>query len=285
MVSWTVPHSWFRHFYAFSVTASLAWGILIVFPALLRDASDRSGVLSVLCAVQARQPLSSGTGMSPEGMLLAWSLVLFQGVRRLLECNAMDRARADYERRNGSDSTRAESRMPGVHWLAALGYYGLLSAAVWAEGLDNVCASPSRPEITGVSIMWAIYHRLGAIALFFAASLAQNVAHRYLVSLRYPADAGEGTAPARSQAYKFPSHPLFNYTLTPHYFAEVVLYLALARAATAGSGEVVNTTLMFAFGFVFSNLAVTAMGTREWYIRRFGAETVGARARMIPGVW
>jgi 3-oxo-5-alpha-steroid 4-dehydrogenase 3 len=116
------------------------------------------------------------------------------------------------------------------------------------------------------------YKILTGLALFAIGTFIQIAAHMHLKNLR------------RHGSYSLPTHPLFMYTLTPHYFAECVEYLGLSVMA-APPGKYVNKTIVCALVFIAVNLGVTAHGTRQWYARRFGQDRVEGRARMIPMVW
>lgn len=84
--------------------------------------------------------------------------------------------------------------------------------------------------------------------------------------------------------YKLPTHPAFQQLISPHYTAEIFIYLSLALVS-APQGQWINGTMFFAFVFVAVNLSVTAEGTRRWYERRFGADAVKGKSRILPGVW
>lgn len=60
---------------------------------------------------------------------------------------------------------------------------------------------------------------------------------------------------------------------------------ALLSLVAAPDGAMVNWTLACGTIFVATNLGVTAVGTKEWYVARFGIEKVGPRKRMVPGLW
>lgn len=81
-----------------------------------------------------------------------------------------------------------------------------------------------------------------------------------------------------------PTHWLFDYVLTPHYTAEILIYMGLSLVA-APKGQVVNRTLLCAVVWIGVTLGVTAAVTRSWYLRVFGADKVGDRMRMIPFVY
>jgi 3-oxo-5-alpha-steroid 4-dehydrogenase 3 len=109
----------------------------------------------------------------------------------------------------------------------------------------------------------------------------QHDCHAYLAALKKPKKTAGGETKAE---YRLPEHPAFNLSLTPHYFAECLIYLSLSILA-APKGALLNWTLVSALAFVAVNLGVTANGTRKWYREKFGAQAVKGRARMLPGLY
>lgn len=100
-----------------------------------------------------------------------------------------------------------------------------------------------------------------------------------------PSTATSAKQPAKPvKSYKQPTHPAFSALLCPHYTAEILIYVAVAVNA-APTGEWINWTLGCAVVFVGVNLAITAYGTREWWVKRFGEESVKGRWRMVPFVY
>lgn len=112
------------------------------------------------------------------------------------------------------------------------------------------------------------------LLIFFFASMTQSNVHGYMRFMKKLTKGG----------YTLPDHPLFDYTVTPHYLAECFEYIGLALI-TAPVGQVFNTTMLCCLVFVVVNLGVTADGTREWYRARFGEEAVRGKARMVPLIW
>lgn len=173
-------------------------------------------------------------------------------------------------------------------------FYLVTSVAIWIEGDRRLIAhtmgttdSTTDKPTTAASV----FHQfltlimpdmplqkrllvLLGIALFFLASMTQSNFHGYL---RYMKQLTKGE-------YTLPQHPLFDYTVTPHYAAECLEYVGLALIL-APPGQVFSTTMLCCLVFVAVNLGVTADGTREWYRRKFGAEEIEGKARMIPFVW
>lgn len=177
-------------------------------------------------------------------------------------------------------------------------FYGVTSVAIWIEGDRRLIAhtigfsdvASDKPAATGKAILKELLDLLMpsvqdlpnqkrvlillGLALFYYASKVQSNVHGYL---KYMKQLTKGE-------YTLPNHPLFDYTFTPHYFAECVEYVGLALIM-GPPGRVFSTTMLCALVFVAVNLGVTADGTREWYRKKFGEEAVEGKARMIPLLW
>lgn len=107
------------------------------------------------------------------------------------------------------------------------------------------------------------------IPLFLLASGIQYDCHAYLASLK---------------KYTIPVHPAFQSIVCPHYTAECLIYIALA-VVSAPQGLWFNRTMFAVFVFVFTNLAITASNTAEWYEEKFGADVVKSRWKIVPLIW
>lgn len=104
-----VPHTWFLHFYIVSVSSSLFWGAQIL---------AKGSALVTLC--QSVGTSTQAEGMTSDQVVLAWSLVTVQGVRRLLETSLLGRS--------------SESKMWFAHWLLGIVFYLALGVTSWIEG-------------------------------------------------------------------------------------------------------------------------------------------------------
>lgn len=155
-------------------------------------------------------------------------------------------------------TSTSKSTMWVAHWLLGLAYYAATNIAIWVEGLDKQLD------------LWAAAVLVPAI---LTAHVLQHSYHAYLYRLR-----------TEHKGYQLPSHPLFSNLLCPHYTCEVAIYALLSLLA-APEGCVVNWTVFCGMIFVATNLAVTAVATKNWYAEKFGQDQVGHRKRMIPGVW
>ncbi|KAL8986737.1 MAG: hypothetical protein Q9177_003997, partial [Variospora cf. flavescens] len=81
------------------------------------------------------------------------------------------------------------------------------------------------------------------------------------------------------KVYKIPENGLFRWILYPHYFCEWIewcgFWLIGGLACTPARNFVLNEV---------STMLPRALNGRRWYIERFGAETVGSRKAVIPGL-
>ncbi|KAF7187371.1 Polyprenol reductase, partial [Pseudocercospora fuligena] len=248
----TVPHSWFASFYAVSVSCSLYWLSEWVFggPAFRTIVSWTS---------------SKPPSMTVSQVQVAWLAMFAQGSRRLYESIALARP--------------SQSRMWVGHWALGILFYICTSIAVWVEGGSVIRDHDfSVNDLTFVGLTLRTF--LGT-TIFILASGLQHDCHSYLAALK-ASKKGEKAAPGSQ--YRLPDHPAWNLSLTPHYFAECLIYLSLAVIA-APRGSVLNWTFVSALTFVAINLGVTAYGTKEWYKQKFGDQAVYRRARMIPFIY
>ncbi|CAN9212337.1 unnamed protein product [Alternaria alternata] len=152
-------------------------------------------------------------------------------------------------------TSTSKSRMWFAHWVLGLLFYTTINMAIWVETPSNTVGN------------WA------SVPCVITAQMLQHSYHSYLYRLR-----------TESNDYQLPSHTVFPNLLCPHYTCEVAIYALLSLLA-APEGSWVNWTLICATVFVATNLGVTAVGTKNWYVEKFGADKVGPRKRMVPGIW
>ncbi|KAL4911250.1 hypothetical protein BDW74DRAFT_172717 [Aspergillus multicolor] len=238
-----VPHSYFTQFYVILVLSSIFWALQLL-------SHGRA-----FQAIAARiRPEHLEPAVSINQVMLCWSLLLIQGVRRLQECLSFSKPSA--------------SKMWFVHWLAGVGFYLAVAVAVWIDGAGTVLSH--RLSLDDFSLTSRFSGRtLLSLPIFLVASGIQHDCHHYLFSLK---------------KYTLPTHPMFSWILCPHYTAECIIYLSLALLAAPG-GEIFNKTLLSAVFFVAVNLGVTASTTRQWYRQRFGEGAVQGKWNMIPLIY
>jgi hypothetical protein len=127
-----------------------------------------------------------------------------------------------------------------------------------------------------------------ALALGVAAEAVQAMAHAQLRSYRIKRD------PSVPRTYVLPKGGLFDWSLHPHYAAEVTSYLAWTLLVAAvvyghprcacGSDRNILMALFCMAAWTLSNLSITAHRSLRWYKDTFGVREVGDRAAMVPGV-
>ncbi|KAI9747230.1 MAG: hypothetical protein M1835_002176 [Candelina submexicana] len=166
--TWTVPHSYFEHFYLTSIFFSLFW--------LIQFVSAGRIYRSITSSVPER---ATSRSMSQEQILITWILMLIQGSRRLYECIAFAKP--------------SQTRMWVVHWLLGTAFYIAMSMAVWIEGIPVL---PQRKSsLDSLILAPPSLRTFIAILIFIFASGIQHDCHVYLSSLakytipRYPAFA------------------------------------------------------------------------------------------------
>lgn len=190
--------------------------------------------------------LNSGREVS-----IAWMLMLLQGVRRLVESYTY--------------MSTSKSDMWFGHYFLGLLFYLTVNVAVWIEGLQGDSTPSDTDAFKWKAAVW--------IPAILTAHVLQHTYHAYLFRLR-----------TEQKGYQLPSHPLFPNLLCPHYTCEIAIYLFLSFLA-APPRTYVNWTLITATVFVAVNLGVTAVGTKEWYMHKFGADRVQNRKRILPWLW
>jgi 3-oxo-5-alpha-steroid 4-dehydrogenase 3 len=146
LATFTVPHSWFLHFYILSLSCSVtALSTFYYFDYYYEDTIKQNPNIEIaaFCA----------------------HMMLLQGLRRLLECVFVTR--------------NSTSRMWIGHYAIGMAFYLVTNVAIWIEQLNFTLA---RPTAEKRSILWT-WRTMFCTLIFFAASNKQNTYHRYLASL------------------------------------------------------------------------------------------------------
>ncbi|KAJ4993685.1 3-oxo-5-alpha-steroid 4-dehydrogenase [Stagonosporopsis vannaccii] len=155
-------------------------------------------------------------------------------------------------------TSTSTSSMWFAHWLLGLVFYLTINVALWIEGPDGELSTWSSATL---------------VPAILTAHVLQHSYHAYLYRLR-----------TSKTGYQLPMHPIFTNLLCPHYTCETTIYLLLSFLA-APAGKLVNWTMFCGAVFVAVNLGVTAVGTKNWYMEKFGKDKVGPRKRIVPGIW
>jgi len=114
------------------------------------------------------------------------------------------------------------------------------------------------------------------LGLFAFGSWHQYVCHKILRELR-----GRGGI---SGNYGLPQGDWFKWSSSPHYLAEIVLYVGLAFICYSFGSVPID--LIMGVAFTSINLCITGARTHEWYLRRFPEEYKKQRRwKVIPYVF
>jgi 3-oxo-5-alpha-steroid 4-dehydrogenase 3 len=242
----TVPKAWFWHYYLLSVALSLFWGGQIV----------GCSWGSSLCVLKWFATVDGRT-------MLLWGMMFVQGCRRLHEMLYVQKF--------------SSAKMWIGHYLIGLAFYFMMNLAVLVDGSPIPKGSILFDIlIIETSIMRSVSdamdkHTLSAVSLFVTASIWQYNVHSMLASLRPRTTAKPTyTSPPESSV----SFQLF---LTPHYTAEILIYLSMALLSR-------NWTMFSALLWVTVDLSVSAAETRQWADTKFRGSEWG-RWNLIPYVY
>jgi 3-oxo-5-alpha-steroid 4-dehydrogenase 3 / polyprenol reductase len=124
LATFTVPHSYFTHFYVLAVLGTLFWGVQLAVHGniyrLLRD---------LPVPAWAEGTRRTPGGQSIHQVVLAWTCFLLHTGRRLLECLYIQK--------------QGKSRMWITHYLLGMVFYAATAVSIWIEGTGTSCFPPS----------------------------------------------------------------------------------------------------------------------------------------------
>ncbi|TGZ79155.1 hypothetical protein EX30DRAFT_397306 [Ascodesmis nigricans] len=156
LATFTVPHSYFEHFYIAGILSSLFWAWQIF---------THGPVYQFLAA---RCP--TGNGMSIHQVALVWLCFLAQLIRRFYECRFIQK--------------KGTSRMWITHYLLGIAFYVLMSTAIWIEGTDAISSYTFTPLSVAALLRDPSLKTCIGFIPFVLASGLQHDAHAYLASLK-----------------------------------------------------------------------------------------------------
>ena len=230
----------------------------LLYELILRNVFHDTGFLFRWFQVYISSPSSAFIAKNGVDALLATFLMQIQVARRLWDCVMVDRP-------------SPKSKMPLIsHYILGILYYVFSCVAVWIDASPNLGIWTS----STISMDWKSlanhvqWHHVIAIVLFIWASYHQHRAHVILASLRSPG----------STEYKIPNGDWFEYVSSPHYTAEIIIYLCMWWI----SGF--SITLGCDLVLVVVNLSISAVDGLSWYRQKFGEKWPQNRKAIIPGV-
>jgi len=110
LATYRVPHGYFTHFYIVSVVLSIFWYLQI---------SINGRAFAAIVYLQSSA--DHAPSVSSMKVALTWSLLTFQGVRRLYESITLAKP--------------SQAQMWIGHWLIGIAFYVAMSLAAWVQGI------------------------------------------------------------------------------------------------------------------------------------------------------
>jgi 3-oxo-5-alpha-steroid 4-dehydrogenase 1 len=162
-----------------------------------------------------------------------------------------------------------------------LGGYGPVTRRDW-HNYSNDYKTGGRMELG--MMVWA----LGLLANIYHDDELREIRRQALKNQKLQAagqedSTGKGSVKVQGKGvdkvYMVPQNGLFRFILYPHYFCEWIEWAGFWIMAGSGCVPARN--------FLFNEIATMlprAIQGRQWYLNRFGAEKVGGRKAVIPGI-
>lgn len=144
---------------------------------------------------------------------------------------------------------------------------------------DALSSSSSSLAHLVTPLLWLV-----CVAAFGVMNALQYHAHAHLAALRRDPVVAQQTVHAGR--YALPYAGLFEFVSCPHFFAEIVLYIALLgfsilSAGSLSAARVAGSVAAAMLFWVVTNLTVTALQTHAWYQSTFPTFPAHRRA-LIP---
>ncbi|KAI8381011.1 3-oxo-5-alpha-steroid 4-dehydrogenase-domain-containing protein [Radiomyces spectabilis] len=234
VASWTVPKSWFTHFYIVGLAFAL------ICSAELTAATLRRKYGLLLTFLRHWDNPYWGDTLSLTESYLGTTLMTIHLARRVYESFYIEKL-------------SPTARMHVSHYLVGIGFYGAMVFGTWLEGAVSFGVWPeSSPALRSFHYIYALI----SVTLFIYASLHQYRCHAILASLR---------TKKTNTTYSIPRGDWFERIVTPHYFCDILIYASLCILYRFR-----NRVLLCGLIWTTLNLSVTASETQRWYCRTFG---------------
>uniref|UniRef100_A0A0D6QZ58 3-oxo-5-alpha-steroid 4-dehydrogenase C-terminal domain-containing protein n=1 Tax=Araucaria cunninghamii TaxID=56994 RepID=A0A0D6QZ58_ARACU len=272
---WSVPQSYFLHFYLVSViwtTFLLACISYFAYCTTVPPSSESLGYSSVAShiagGVDSLSPARSSSSLA-KYRLQAWKTVL---VLLLMEAQVVRRL---YETLYVFDYSPS-ARMHFLGYLCGLFFYvaaplsmcSLCCPDVFSyivtQAINSILRQRAhiadiefRPLDFGISLLKLGWWQWAGALIFIWGSIHQHRCHKILGLLRTEHQD-------ESTKYFIPYGDWFQIVSCPHYLAEIVIYAGIV-VASGGS----DLTVWLLFGFVVANLTFAAIETHSWYLCKF----------------
>ncbi|ODM95954.1 Polyprenol reductase [Orchesella cincta] len=244
-----VPKRWFSHFYSYAVMLQFLVGISVM--RLYFFGAKNSWLITTLDIIGSRN-----VSVSTTTTMIAVDLFLFHLCRRLYETLYV--------------SIYSNTKMNILHYILGYIHYTGAIFSIVAHSPSLTAKLPEKIETTASDI--GVVEICG-IATFVIGNYLQHRAHVGLANLRKGKDKNE------SSGHKIPRGELFEYVSSPNYFAEILIYVALA-----GLFGFKNSSWNYCTMWVISNQVIAGIMNHLWYLKTF-KDYPKQRKAIIPYVW
>lgn len=236
VASFTVPKTFFTHFY-------LGFCLLLMGPktAIFTPFND-----------WLKAEIGPGTSQNSDKYALIWLLLVFQGLRRLLECICITKSAPN-------------ARINVLHYVAGFTFYplvtynclvGQLQSANDQRGSNAIFTQHLSPQSCWLTVAFVVF------------SVDQFCNHWHL---------------SRLVKYSVPKYGLFKLVSCAHYLDEICIYLVIVTISFAnGTLTAVDVNFAAALVFVVVNLCLSSLESKDFYTKKFDDYKV--RWAVIPGV-
>ncbi|CAO3592471.1 unnamed protein product [Absidia cylindrospora] len=262
---WTVPKSWFAHFYVVGLLFSMYCWLELSLAMTFKEKGQAPLLGPLLLSLQKWDSSRGSQSVNWSVCLYGLFLLTLHLARRLYESWFIEKP-------------SPLARMHLSHYLVGFGFYGAMVFGTWLEG---VAVLPIWQDYNSTSRSFC-YHdipiattSIGTV-LFLYASKHQYSCHCILASLRTNNKENDD---GKSNSYRIPHGDWFEFLVAPHYTCDVLIYLSLCIIYQAHS-----IILLSGLFWTFLNLSVTASETKSWYIATFPTYPK-RRWIMVPGLF
>uniref|UniRef100_A0A915B9L5 Polyprenal reductase n=1 Tax=Parascaris univalens TaxID=6257 RepID=A0A915B9L5_PARUN len=242
-----VPKRRFTHFYIVAVVNSLIWLAFATFVDAELVKPERR-FISWMRSLQQTPRL-----ISPTSCYLALALMTLHSVRRLYESLFV--------------CVFSESKMSIIHYIAGIAHYTLLPLSVVVETSGLASTSVFSVDFRSLSFMQII-----GVLLFLLLSYNQH-----LIIVQFSNLRRNHLGNVTNYGHGILFEGLFSCISCPHFFYEILLYIALYLCINAAAH-----TFSWIVVFVVVNQVIAALITHRWYQERFGRLYPEQRKAIIP---
>ena len=261
-----VPKSYFLHFYIFATVFISFLLYRCVDTYLLGNKVPRWMINSLDVLGTAKRANST----SPEGTLLAMSLLTLQVWRRLYECMFVNAA--------------SNSRMNILHYIVGYVHYFCAGAGILSEAAGFANNGPF-----DVHFNQGVKHTIEWLHLEFnwqMVTLVQTVScliflwawkHQYITHKIFANLKKQLALSGNKSSHSIPHGDWFYYVSCPHYLAEILMYACISVIL-----GIKHKTGIIIFSWVLINQVIAGLMSHYWYLERYSHTYPKNRKAIIP---